>query len=427
MSASSSPGDPDTADPVIVVLTPDTATLAESRERAVAERAAKRLAISTRKHQQAKDRQAFGVTLMKIKNYEGAATCFADACSLWHSNPVCHCDLATAYLHLGRFADAEISASTALALDPKLVEARYARGMARKGRELCHDAIIDFETVLKLDPENDAARGALRELRAGTPDGQTEAVADAAGDVDPAALPLIDADKLEVDSGSDTSDAQHTANDVPCLFYNHQGCARGSACAFSHAPDTKSVRDRLGKNVCLYHLLGLCKFDTKCIYSHERAFLDPTRGWWNDEAKVAEMVARVEAQRAEAKEKRERRQAQQADPEAKRGKGRGKGKKGKGRRKAEKEQAAFAAQEGQQRMLAAELEHRMALLASMGMPMGMAMVPPQEMMARQMQELEERMSATNLAFTDYAPPQRTDAVLAPATAPENGDDAGLPY
>lgn len=59
MSASSSPGDPDNADPVIVVLTADTATLAESRERALAERAAKRQAISSRKRTLSKDRQAF--------------------------------------------------------------------------------------------------------------------------------------------------------------------------------------------------------------------------------------------------------------------------------------------------------------------------------------------------------------------------------
>lgn len=39
---------------------------------------------------------------MKIKNYEGAAGCFAEACKLWRANPVAHCDLATAYLHLGR-------------------------------------------------------------------------------------------------------------------------------------------------------------------------------------------------------------------------------------------------------------------------------------------------------------------------------------
>ncbi|KAF8133619.1 hypothetical protein K438DRAFT_806365 [Mycena galopus ATCC 62051] len=113
MSATPSPGDPE-SDVVegngednengdaIVVLTPDTATL----ERALAERAAKRQAVAAKKRQTAADKLTFGVTLMKIKNYEGAAACFAEACKLWRANPVAHCDLATAYLHLGRWVSA---------------------------------------------------------------------------------------------------------------------------------------------------------------------------------------------------------------------------------------------------------------------------------------------------------------------------------
>ncbi|KAF8134737.1 hypothetical protein K438DRAFT_1787126 [Mycena galopus ATCC 62051] len=157
MSATPSPGDPE-SDVVegngednengdaIVVLTPDTATL----ERALAERAAKRQAVAAKKRQTAADKLTFGVTLMKIKNYEGAAACFAEACKLWRANPVAHCDLATAYLHLGRFQDAEGAASTALGLDPKLVEARYARAMARKGRGNVRGAIVgNFSASLR--------------------------------------------------------------------------------------------------------------------------------------------------------------------------------------------------------------------------------------------------------------------------------------
>ncbi|KAJ7734458.1 hypothetical protein B0H16DRAFT_1731800 [Mycena metata] len=122
----------------IVVLTPDTATL----EKALAERAKKRLAIAERKRGEAGERLAFGKTQMEEKNYEAAATAFGEACALWRANPVAHCDLATAYLHLGRFEDAESTASTALGLDPKLVEARYTRAMARKGRGSVRGAIV---------------------------------------------------------------------------------------------------------------------------------------------------------------------------------------------------------------------------------------------------------------------------------------------
>ncbi|KAJ7030274.1 hypothetical protein C8F04DRAFT_1367708 [Mycena alexandri] len=122
----------------IVVLTPDAATL----EKALAERAQKRLAIAERKRGEAGEKLAFGVTQMQEKNYDAAATAFGEACALWRANPVAHCDLATAYLHLGRFDDAESSASTALGLDPKLVEARYTRAMARKGRGSVRGAIV---------------------------------------------------------------------------------------------------------------------------------------------------------------------------------------------------------------------------------------------------------------------------------------------
>jgi L,D-peptidoglycan transpeptidase YkuD (ErfK/YbiS/YcfS/YnhG family) len=57
--------------------------------------------------------------------------------------------------------------------------------------------------------------------------------------------PQPDDTKLELESVSDSSDWHHEGNGVPCKFYNHDGCLRGTNCRFSHAPDHKSVRDRL--------------------------------------------------------------------------------------------------------------------------------------------------------------------------------------
>ncbi|KAK7460447.1 hypothetical protein VKT23_009169 [Stygiomarasmius scandens] len=69
-------------------------------------------------------------------------------------------------------------------------------------------------------------------------------------------------------------DLDHFGNRTACRFYNHNGCNRGTACIFSHAPDSKSIRDERGKNICLYHLIGKCKWDNQnCIYSHSRTFL----------------------------------------------------------------------------------------------------------------------------------------------------------
>ncbi len=66
----------------------------------------------------------------------------------------------------------------------------------------------------------------------------------------------LDATKVELESVSDSSDWNHEGNGIPCRFYNHDGCLRGTKCRFSHTPDHKSVRDRLYVlwEYCLAHL-----------------------------------------------------------------------------------------------------------------------------------------------------------------------------
>ncbi|KAJ7030273.1 hypothetical protein C8F04DRAFT_1397932 [Mycena alexandri] len=215
-----------------------------------------------------------------------------------------------------------------------------------------------FTTVLELAPDNAAAQAALRDLRAeqaaaasssAKPAEPAAPAADASApppaDSTSAAAPVSDAPPPDPeaeaaidaalahprpsspapslpDSHSDTSDARHRPSATPCLFYNTSHCARGSACAFSHAPDRRSVRDGLGKNVCLYWLVGLCKFGGKCIYKHGREALG--EGWWGTEEGVKGMRERVEREREGRKKGREAREKRSG------GKG-GKGGKGKGR------------------------------------------------------------------------------------------------
>lgn len=60
------------------------------------------------------------------------------------------------------------------------------------------------------------------------------------------AAPGVDSDPESVDSfHSHTSDYEHEGNGIPCHGYNHEGCERGKACEFSHAPDRQSLRDDL--------------------------------------------------------------------------------------------------------------------------------------------------------------------------------------
>ena len=58
-------------------------------------------------------------------------------------------------------------------------------------------------------------------------------------------FPHLDEDRLKYDSESESSDYEHQGNGISCRFYNHDGCSKGVRCAFSHAPDDKSVRDEL--------------------------------------------------------------------------------------------------------------------------------------------------------------------------------------
>lgn len=78
---------------------------------------------------------------------------------------------------------------------------------------------------------------------------------------------------------------------------------KGTLCCMSLRHDWPSF-SYSGKNVCIYYLLGKCKFgDIKCIYSHSKDCL-PKQGWWNDEEQTAKVKAVIEAAEQQAKEQR---------------------------------------------------------------------------------------------------------------------------
>ena len=43
-----------------------------------------------------------------------------------------------------------------------------------------------------------------------------------------------------------------------------------------------------GRNVCLYWLVGECRFGCRCVYAHEKTYL-PVRGWWTDDKRLARL------------------------------------------------------------------------------------------------------------------------------------------
>ncbi|KAF8874770.1 hypothetical protein CPB84DRAFT_1715571 [Gymnopilus junonius] len=164
-----------------------------------------------------------------------------------------------------------------------MTKARFRRAVARKNLFLYKSAICDLETVIAEDPAS--VQEATKELNT------VRTLLEEDGGIEEEETekkhPNFDDEPWDYYSDSETEDCNHEGNKTPCRFYNHAGCARGRSCQFSHAPDDNSVRDELGKNVCLKFLFNECEFGaTKCIYSHEKKYL-PAGGWWEDQEKVA--------------------------------------------------------------------------------------------------------------------------------------------
>ncbi|KAF8258067.1 hypothetical protein EI94DRAFT_1755912 [Lactarius quietus] len=188
-------------------------------------------------------------------------------------------NMAAAWLKLEEYDAAEQCASRALFLDPKFTKARFRRGQARKGSLKIAAAGIDFATVLQQDPNVTEAKQALEEI--------CVLVKERNDTYDPEECgPSLADPTIELESVSDSSDWNHEGNGFPCSYYNHDGCKPGIECDFSHGPDHKSVRDRLGRNVCVLFLLGYCF--GRCAYSHDMTYL-PSGRWWESERKRTEV------------------------------------------------------------------------------------------------------------------------------------------
>lgn len=109
----------------------------------------------------------------------------------------------------------------------------------------------DLVIVLRQDPSCAEAERELESLSAALRDVKDEDYdADDAGHTaEEMGMPFPDDPYLDGAEDtpwlSETSDFEHKGNAIPCRFYNHDGCKNGPKCKFSHAPDSRSVRDKL--------------------------------------------------------------------------------------------------------------------------------------------------------------------------------------
>ncbi|KAH9938775.1 TPR-like protein, partial [Epithele typhae] len=277
----------------------------QAAERAVARRTEQRARTHQRKSQEGDGLKDEGNALFRAGHWAAAAEKYRAAVQVVGPQPMYLSNLAACLL---KYEAADSAASRALMYEPNHLKALYRRAQARveMGRPNASEN-EDLLRLLKIDPDNGAALAEQQRLEVhrkevdelgpldtdisweGDPDDDAAVAAAVSETITP--LPIEDEDE------SDTEDFAHNGNGTPCKFYNRarEGCRNGVRCPYRHAPDVRSVRDKLGRNVCLYWLVGACKFDSpersQCVYSHHDNYL-PERGWWKDEARLSDIRAR---------------------------------------------------------------------------------------------------------------------------------------
>ncbi|KAN0086262.1 hypothetical protein V8E55_007396 [Tylopilus felleus] len=251
-------------------------------------RQAKRAAKAAERREKSDALKEEGDVFFRNGNFQDAVIRYQQAIDAHgpSAKPILLANLAAAYLKLSLFPEAHDAADRALRADPTSAKARYRRGMARKHLRMWIAADTDFHTLLTLDPGNKDAEAQLELVKAKLEDPSfwDEPDEDFDSYTDLEAPGLMDEPELG-ESLSESSDCEHTGNVIPCKFYNRSECKNGRACRYSHAPDEKSERDALGRNVCWYYLIGACKFGERCSYLHSKEYL-LQKGWWSTAAGV---------------------------------------------------------------------------------------------------------------------------------------------
>ncbi|KAJ3825745.1 hypothetical protein F5880DRAFT_1550201 [Lentinula raphanica] len=261
------------------------------REAEVEARAVRRKMVDRKKREAADKIKEKGNNVFKAGNYQEAVKLYKKACSTYKPLPTFMSNLAAALLKLNQWNEAEMAADHATLVEPTLLKAYFRRGVARRRIHKYNGAIRDFERCLKMDPNGADFKN---ELAATKKERSAQKVEDDDDDSDYEAKlvfglgPDFAPERTihVLDCPSDSEDYKHKGKNkgtkLACRYYNHDGCRFGNSCRYKHAPDDRSIRDELGRNVCLHFLINRCKFGSGCWYAHEKLYL-PSNGWWNEE------------------------------------------------------------------------------------------------------------------------------------------------
>ncbi|KAF8643574.1 hypothetical protein AX16_008962 [Volvariella volvacea WC 439] len=251
-------------------------------KRALLERERKRNKNISRCSKESDELRAKGNAFFKEGNYAKAIKLYRLSlrCAV-SSKDLIYSNMAAAFLKLCSYKEAAEAATNALRYNPTASKPRYRRAVARRNLGQSKGALIDLTVILTIEPNCPDAQAELNKVIELSQDGSN--VRDAHKTDEQLEYPVFNASPMsDSDIESDSSDCRHSGNGIPCRYYNRRACNKGKDCLYSHAPDQKSIRDRLGRNVCLYHIVSDCKFgEEKCSYSHSMEYL-PKKGWWNN-------------------------------------------------------------------------------------------------------------------------------------------------
>ncbi|KIY71250.1 hypothetical protein CYLTODRAFT_369569 [Cylindrobasidium torrendii FP15055 ss-10] len=228
-----------------------------------------------------------GNALFRKGLYPSAVAKYEEALEVGGTNALILNNLAAAFLQMQCYDEAEEYATRALEHDPSLVKARYRRGKARYSLKRFRGATLDFEAVSKANPDEPDFQSTAKQAKEASSRGKSTE-SDAEYDSADYSAPCVNQTPYTSEVDSDSEEAQTVGDGTPCYAYNHDGCDMESDCLNSHAPDEKSVRDSIARNVCIPYLLGQCEVQ-KCAYAHDKTYLPPG-GWWGN-TELIEAVA----------------------------------------------------------------------------------------------------------------------------------------
>ncbi|KAF7294336.1 hypothetical protein HMN09_01162800 [Mycena chlorophos] len=256
----------------------------------LASKVAARKAVSVRKRIVAEKEYDKALMLHDAGDYDAALSALKNACRIFKTEPKYALKMASVFMKLKRYDDAIDMATFHIAVDDneQHIASRFLRATAFIERGDYGKAAVDLINCKNIRPDALEVAAAIEHLHTlwdpeddyfsrNPAEADTDVVH---GDLSPCTA------NYDLDCESDTEESTHMGNGQACKKYNTSSCGHGSKCRMRHAVDAKSIRDKLGRNVCIFYLIDRCYKGSACLYRHSKEHL-PKLGWWANTEYVA--------------------------------------------------------------------------------------------------------------------------------------------